>query len=93
MRKAPLLLLPMLLAGCTVAVEYGDIPHNVLAENPRCNPAQNDSASVSGKDYFIVTSRLPDCRGDNIKLTNDLVGSRHQKRSSPPRATSNWWCH
>ena len=44
MRKAPLLLLPMLLAGCTVAVEYGDIPHNVLAENPRCNPAQNDSA-------------------------------------------------
>ena len=45
MRKASLLLLPMLLAGCTVAVEYGDIPHNVLAENPRCNPAQNDSAS------------------------------------------------
>jgi len=84
MRKAPLLLLPLLLAGCTVAVEYGDIPHNVLAENPRCNPAQNDSASVSGKDYFIVTSRLPDCRGDNIKLTNHRADRVRFGRFSPP---------
>jgi esterase/lipase superfamily enzyme len=84
MRKAPLLLLPMLLAGCTVAVEYGDIPHNVLAENPRCNPAQNDSASVSGKEYFIVTSRLPDCRGDNIKLTNHRADRVRFGRFSPP---------
>jgi esterase/lipase superfamily enzyme len=84
MRKAPLLLLPMLLAGCTVAVEYGDIPHNVLAENPRCNPAQNDSTSVNGKDYFIVTSRLPDCRGDNIKLTNHRADRVRFGRFSPP---------
>ena len=84
MRKAPLLLLPMLLAGCTVAVEYGDIPHNVLAENPRCNPAQNDSASVNGKEYFIVTSRLPDCRGDNIKLTNHRADRVRFGRFSPP---------
>lgn len=84
MRKAPLLLLPMLLAGCTVAVEYGDIPHSVLAENPRCNPAQNDSASVNGKDYFIVTSRLPDCRGDNIKLTNHRADRVRFGRFSPP---------
>jgi esterase/lipase superfamily enzyme len=84
MRKAPLLLLPMLLAGCTVAVEYGDIPHNVLAENPRCNPAENDSASVNGKDYFIVTSRLPDCRGDTIKLTNHRADRVRFGRFSPP---------
>lgn len=84
MRKAPLHLLPMLLAGCTVAVEYGDIPHNVLAENPRCNPAQNDSASVNGKDYFIVTSRLPDCRGDTIKLTNHRADRVRFGRFSPP---------
>ncbi|GAA3727706.1 esterase/lipase superfamily enzyme [Sphingorhabdus rigui] len=84
MRKVPLLLLPMLLAGCTVAVEYGDIPHNVLAENPRCNPAQNDSASVGGKDYFIVTSRLPDCRGDTIKLTNHRADRVRFGRFSPP---------
>ncbi|HQS12002.1 MAG: hypothetical protein B7Y62_02435 [Sphingomonadales bacterium 35-56-22] len=84
MRKAPLLLLPMLLAGCTVAVEYGDIPHNVLAENPRCNPAQNDATSINGKDYFIVTSRLPDCRGDNIKLTNHRADRVRFGRFSPP---------
>ena len=84
MRKAPLLLLPMLLAGCTVAVEYGDIPHNVLAENPPCNPAQNDSALVNGKDYFIVTSRLPDCRGDTIKLTNHRADRVRFGRFSPP---------
>ena len=84
MRKLTLLLLPMLLAGCTVAVEYGDIPHNVLAENPRCNSAQNDSASVSGKDYFIVTSRLPDCRGDTIKLTNHRADRLRFGRFSPP---------
>jgi esterase/lipase superfamily enzyme len=84
MRKLTLLLLPMLLAGCTVAVEYGDIPHNVLAENPRCDPAQNDSASVSRKDYFIVTSRLPDCRGDTIKLTNHRADRVRFGRFSPP---------
>jgi esterase/lipase superfamily enzyme len=84
MRKAPLFLLPMLLAGCTVAVEYGDIPHNVLAENPNCSPAQNDSASVNGKDYFIVTSRLPDCRGDSIKLTNHRADRVRFGRFSPP---------
>lgn len=84
MRKLPLLLLPLLLAGCTVAVEYGDIPHNVLAENPRCNPAQKDSPSVSGKDYFIVTSRLPDCRGDTIKLTNHRTDRIRFGRFSPP---------
>jgi len=84
MRKLPLLLLPLLLAGCTVAVQYGDIPHNVLAENPRCNPAQNDSAALAGKDYFVVTSRLPDCRDDNIKLTNHRTDRVRFGRFSPP---------
>lgn len=84
MRKAAILLLPSLLAGCTVAVEYGDIPHNVLAENPRCNPAPSDGTAVAGKDYFIVTSRLPDCRGDNIKLTNHRADRVRFARFSPP---------
>jgi hypothetical protein len=57
MRKAPLLLLPMLLAGCTVAVEYGDIPHNTLAQNPRYKPTQSDSATVAGGDYLPNLSR------------------------------------
>jgi len=84
MRKTALILLPMLLAGCTVAVEYGDIPHSALAENPRCNAVQSDSASAAGKDYFIVTSRLPDCRGDTIKLTNHRADRVRFARFSAP---------
>lgn len=85
MYKAYLLLLPLLLAGCTVAVEYGDIPHSTLTQSPRCNPAENDSAAVAGKDYFIVTSRLPDCQGDNIQLTNHRGDKVRYARFSAPQ--------
>ena len=85
MRKTPFLFLPLLLAGCTVAVEYGDVPHSTLAANPRCNPTQNDDAAVAGKDYFIVTSRLPDCRGENIQLTNQRADKVRFGRFSPPQ--------
>ena len=85
MRKLSLLLLPILLSGCTVAVAYGDVPHSTLAENPRCNPAQNDSAAIAGKDHFIVTSRLPDCRGDTIVLTNHRADRVRYARFAPPQ--------
>jgi esterase/lipase superfamily enzyme len=85
MRKLSFLLLPMLLSGCTVAVAYGDVPHRTLAENPRCNPAQSDSAAIAGKDYFIVTSRLPDCRGDNSVLTNHRTDRVRYARFAPPQ--------
>lgn len=71
MRKfVAFLLAPLALSGCGVAVEYGDIPHSQLVDNPRCNPAQTDAATITGKDYFAVTSRLPDCLGETVKLTN-----------------------
>jgi len=85
MRKLAFLLLPMLLSGCTVAVAYGDVPHSTLAENPRCNPTQNDSAAIAGKDHFIVTSRLPDCRGDTIALTNHRADRVRYARFAPPQ--------
>ncbi len=85
MRKIPLLCLPVLLAGCTVAVQYGDIPHNQLVESPRCNPVQTDSAAIAGKDYFLVTSRLPDCRTDNPLLTNQRADRVRYGRFSPPQ--------
>ena len=85
MRKLAFLLLPMLLSGCTVAVAYGDVPHSKLAENPRCNPTQNDSAAIAGKEHFIVTSRLPDCRGDMIVLTNHRTDHVRYARFAPPQ--------
>ncbi|MFN5129162.1 MAG: alpha/beta hydrolase [Sphingomonadaceae bacterium] len=85
MRKLAFLLLPMLLSGCTVAVAYGDVPHSKLVENPRCNPTQNDSVAIAGKDHFIVTSRLPDCRGDMIVLTNHRTDNVRYARFAPPQ--------
>lgn len=69
-RFAALALTLLTLGGCGVAVEYGDIPHSQLVDDPRCTPAQTDAAAIAGKDYFAVTSRLPDCLGENVKLTN-----------------------
>jgi hypothetical protein len=45
------LLLSLLFAIGTAAVEYGDIPHNTLAQNPRYKRAQTDSAAVAGREY------------------------------------------
>ncbi len=85
MHKSALLLLPLLLSGCSVAVQYGDVLHSRLAENPRCNPAQNDNAAIAGKDHFIVTSRLPDCRGAAIILTNHRADRLRYARFAPPQ--------
>ena len=57
MRKTPLLLLSLLRAGRSTAVEYGDIPHSTLAQNPRYKSVQSDSAAVAGRDYLPNFSR------------------------------------
>ncbi len=60
----------LFLTGCGAAVEYGPVQHSQLAADPKCNPVATDAAAISGKEFFIVTSRLPDCRGDEVLLTN-----------------------
>ena len=85
MRRFPAFLLaPLVLSGCGVAVEYGDIPHSQLTESPRCNPASSDAGAIAGKDYFAVTSRLPDCLGDNVLLTNHRTDRVRYARFAPP---------
>jgi predicted alpha/beta hydrolase family esterase len=83
-RFAALAMALLTVGGCGVAVEYGDIPHSQLVDNPRCNPAQTDTAAVAGKDYFAVTSRLPDCLGENVKLTNQRGDRVRYARFAPP---------
>ena len=88
MRKLPgLFLASLALSGCGVAVQYGDIPHSQLAENPRCNPVQSDPAAIAGKDYFAITSRLPDCQSENIKLTIHRTDRMRYARFAPPLTT------
>jgi predicted alpha/beta hydrolase family esterase len=76
---------PLALSGCGVAVEYGAVPHSQLVADPRCNPAQSDTAAIAGKDYFAVTSRLPNCLGENIKLTNQRGDRVRYGRFAPPQ--------
>ncbi len=85
MRKlSGMFLATMMLSGCSVAVEYGDVPHNLLTENPRCNPAQTDTSAIVGKDYFAVTSRLPNCLGSSVLLTNHRADRVRFARFSAP---------
>ena len=60
----------MILSGCGFAVDYGKIPHSQFIENPACDPVASDAAALAGKDHFVATTRLPDCRTGDVKLTN-----------------------
>jgi esterase/lipase superfamily enzyme len=84
-RFAALAMTLFTLGGCSVAVDYGDVPHSQLVDNPSCNPAQSDAAANAGKDYFAVTSRLPDCLGENVKLTNQRGDRVRYARFAPPQ--------
>jgi esterase/lipase superfamily enzyme len=78
----PLLLL---LGACGVAVEYGKVRHSELAADPLCNPAQTDADAVAGKEFFIVSSRLPDCRSGEVQFTNHRSDKLRYARFAPPQ--------
>lgn len=62
------LILPLFVAGCISPIKYGAIPHGEYVANERCRPATQPGGAFSGKPYFLVTSRLPDCRHDPVTL-------------------------
>lgn len=68
--RSVLLGLPLFTAACISPVDYGDIPHGDYVANVRCNPENSDSVTSTNEPFFLVTSRLPDCRADRIKLLN-----------------------
>ena len=53
------------LSGCA-GVGYGDIPHADYAAGPAC--ANVSGSPASDNPFFLVTSRLPDCRSEPVKL-------------------------
>lgn len=67
-----ILALPWLIAGCVTPVDYGEIRHSDYVAAERCNPeadaASAADANAGGKPFFFVTSRLPDCLTENIRL-------------------------
>ena len=72
-RLRPLILgLPLLAAACISPVDYGPVRHSDYVADERCAPPasavtdhQQDNAE---KPFFVVTSRLPDCRSEAVKL-------------------------
>ncbi len=84
MRKPLILALLFMLSACGAAVNYGPVRHAVLVQDAKCNPASTDAGAITGKDYFIVTSRLPDCRSADIRLTNHRSDVVRFGRFAPP---------
>lgn len=68
--RACLPLALMALGGCATTVDYGKVPHSKLVADARCNPAADASLASADQPLFVVTSRLPDCRGAAPLLTN-----------------------
>lgn len=62
------LALSLCLAGCISPVNYGKIPHSEFVAHPRCSSDNGTRTIVEGLPYFVVTSRLPDCRANPVKL-------------------------
>jgi esterase/lipase superfamily enzyme len=85
MRTPIILALFLLLSACGAAVKYGPVRHAVLADGVNCNPSSTDAGAIAGKEYFIVTSRLPDCRGGEIRLTNHRSDVVRYARFAPPQ--------
>ncbi|MEH6757208.1 MAG: alpha/beta hydrolase [Parasphingorhabdus sp.] len=72
--KLTILGLPLFAAACISPVDYGKIRHSDYVANGRCDVTDNGtptgSLDTTDKPYFVVTSRLPDCLGDELKLLN-----------------------
>ncbi len=75
-----------LLTACAASVNYGKIPHSQYVADQRCsNPVTQEGEGLSTDQLFLVTSRLPDCRSDLIKLTNFRSEQMRYGRFAPPR--------
>lgn len=62
------LTLCLMVTGCISPVDYGKIHHSEYVAHPRCSPEKIPSAEVESLPFFVVTSRLPDCRNEAVKL-------------------------
>ena len=56
------------LSGCITPVEYGKIRHADYVADPRCTAQPGAAVDGAALPLFFATSRLPDCRTDDIRL-------------------------
>lgn len=69
LRHLAVALVALLLAGCITPVDYGDVRHSAYVADPRCTAQPGAPVDAGAMPLFFVTSRLPDCRTDDIRLT------------------------
>ncbi len=90
----PLILgLPLLAAACISPVDYGDIRHADYVADKRCDPPASETVSngedSAEKPFFVVTSRLPDCRSSDVKLLNHRADKVRFGRFGAPQDVLN----
>ena len=57
------------LSACgTLRVDYGKLPHAEYVADNRCMTVTGEGAALKADGLFLVTSRLPDCRGPQIRM-------------------------
>ena len=89
LRLAGVAALMLSLSACVSGVSYGDVPYSQLVADPRCNPATENAAALADKPYFLATTRLPDCRTENIIMTNKRTDKMRYGRFSAPTTALN----
>lgn len=56
------------LSGCISPVDYGKIRHTDYVADPRCTAQAGAPVDGEALPLFFVTTRLPDCRTDEVRL-------------------------
>ena len=99
-----ILCLPLLTTACISPVDYGKVRHADFVANERCDPAPNENQTHAETRFFVVTSRLPDCRTQRVKLVNhrgdkvrygrfgeqkDVISEKGKTKSRIPFSLSN----
>ena len=73
------------LAGCITPVDYGKVRHADYVAPPRCTADAGTPVEEAALPLFFVTSRLPDCRSDPIRLLNYRADRVRHGRFAAPR--------
>lgn len=67
-RRLVVALTALLLGGCITPVDYGKVRHADYVADPRCTAQPGAPVDEAGLPLFFATSRLPDCRTDDVRL-------------------------
>lgn len=84
LRGAAMLLMAALpLSGC--AVQYGKVAHSAYVAPPRCSPDAAEAVPDPAlMPLFFVTSRLPDCRAEAVRMLHHRGDRVRFGRFAPP---------